>query len=169
MALSCMHMYTGSRLSPPAFPALPCPGTAAAPEQLLNGRVGLPSDVYSLGLLLHDLCTGEPPALLGGEGRACHRRPLVPGQVREGRVWRQRAHGSGQLEAGPTASRVALAACGIRFCPVGAKQVLCLLLLQDCPQEVAELIGQCLAPAAADRPTAAHVAAALEAFCPSPC
>lgn len=60
----------------------PCPPLPAAPEQLLNGRVGLPSDVFSLGLLLHDLCTGEQPALVSSaEGRACWRRPLQPGQV----------------------------------------------------------------------------------------
>lgn len=70
------HPHTVTPLPPP----LPLP---AAPEQLLNGRVGLPSDVFSLGLLLHDLCTGEQPALaVGGEGRACYRRPLAHGGVR---------------------------------------------------------------------------------------
>ncbi|PRW39166.1 serine threonine- kinase receptor isoform A [Chlorella sorokiniana] len=52
----------------------------AAPEQLLNGRVGLPSDVFSLGLLLHDLCTGEQPALVSTGGMASYRRPLEPGR-----------------------------------------------------------------------------------------
>ena len=53
---------------------------STAPEQLLSGRVTLASDVYSLGLLLHDLLTGEAPApTLGVDTK---RHPLVAGQVR---------------------------------------------------------------------------------------
>ena len=66
----------------------PCPPLPAAPEQLLNGRVGLPSDVFSLGLLLHDLCTGEQPALVSSvEGRAAlatSRRKQGKGLVQPG-------------------------------------------------------------------------------------
>jgi serine/threonine protein kinase len=46
----------------------------AAPEQLLNGRVSLASDVYSLALVIQDICSGEPPA---GPGQ--QRRALLPG------------------------------------------------------------------------------------------
>lgn len=47
----------------------------AAPEQLLNGRVSLASDAYSLGLALYDICCGEQAPLHGHQ-----RRSLVPGQ-----------------------------------------------------------------------------------------
>lgn len=70
-----------SNLAPGDAQGIPPHPSLAAPEQLLNGRVGLPSDVFSLGLLLHDLCTGEQPSLVGEEGRACYRRPLEPGRV----------------------------------------------------------------------------------------
>lgn len=33
----------------------------AAPEVLLGERVGPPADVFSLGVLLHEICTGEEP------------------------------------------------------------------------------------------------------------
>lgn len=81
----------------------PCPPLPAAPEQLLNGRVGLPSDVFSLGLLLHDLCTGEQPALVSSvEGRACWRRPLQPGQVsgRAALATSRRKQGKGLVQPG---------------------------------------------------------------------
>ncbi|MEO8619632.1 MAG: tetratricopeptide repeat protein [bacterium] len=43
---------TGQRLMTPAY---------AAPEQLQNGRIGVHTDVYALGVILYELLAGTPP------------------------------------------------------------------------------------------------------------
>ncbi|MFI6350566.1 protein kinase [Streptomyces sp. NPDC050560] len=44
--------HTGSLIGSPAY---------MAPEQAMGGSVGPYTDLYALGVLLHELCTGEPP------------------------------------------------------------------------------------------------------------
>lgn len=55
--LTLAHTNTGSRLMTPDY---------ASPEQLRGDRVGSESDVYSLGLILHELVTGRRPYQLQG-------------------------------------------------------------------------------------------------------
>jgi serine/threonine protein kinase/tetratricopeptide (TPR) repeat protein len=52
---------TGLRLMTPAY---------AAPEQLLGGRMGIHTDVYSLGVLLYELLAGRLPHDLAGKTAA---------------------------------------------------------------------------------------------------
>lgn len=55
--LTLAHTRTGSGLMTPEH---------ASPEQLRGGRVGSASDVYSLGVVLHELVTGRRPHELHG-------------------------------------------------------------------------------------------------------
>ena len=59
------HTRTGMRLMTPAY---------AAPEQIRGGRIGIHTDVYSLGVVLYELLTGRLPFDLArphaGRGRA---------------------------------------------------------------------------------------------------
>ncbi|HMU61219.1 MAG TPA: serine/threonine-protein kinase [Gemmatimonadales bacterium] len=90
---------TGLRMMTPAY---------AAPEQILGDRVGIHSDIYSLGVILYELVTGQPPHDLANrtpveamsivverdpdKPSAVVRRPAGPGVVRP--TGRSRVHTS---------------------------------------------------------------------------
>ncbi|HXF59207.1 MAG TPA: serine/threonine-protein kinase, partial [Candidatus Saccharimonadales bacterium] len=73
--------YTGANLVTGTLPYM-------APEQLLTGQVDARTDLYSLGVVLHEMATGAlpfteklPSALIEA---ICHRPPETPSRVRPG-------------------------------------------------------------------------------------
>jgi eukaryotic-like serine/threonine-protein kinase len=89
-----LTMVTGRRLTP----------AYAAPEQITGEAVGVASDIYSLGVMLYELASGELPFGKRGLGRTALEYAVLHGQAR--RIARTTTttatggEGSGQ-EAGP--------------------------------------------------------------------
>ena len=109
----------------------------AAPEQLLGRRCTLAADVYSLGLLLVELTTGQVIARRG----AWH-LPHAPDDCPQAR--RQRV----QLSAAAGRGGVV---------PVANGPIRTSIAVSDSLQAVVDLIEACLASAPSDRPLAAEV------------
>lgn len=128
----------------------------AAPEQLLNGRVSLASDVYSLALVIQDICrSAGTRAVLPPHGfllaAACTARACLPSPRLLGvPVYAPRSDPapplacSGEPPAGPGQQRRAL------------------LPGVDCPAAVVELLRRCLERDPRKRPTAEEVAEVLQ-------
>jgi serine/threonine-protein kinase len=54
----------------------------ASPEQVRGGRLTVASDLYSLGVVLHEMLTGETPYVLRRESRAEYEQAIVESDLR---------------------------------------------------------------------------------------
>ena len=86
-----LTMVTGRRLTP----------AYAAPEQITGETVGVASDIYSLGVMLYELASGELPFGRRGLSRTALEHAVLHGEAR--RIARTTTTGSGDitLEVGP--------------------------------------------------------------------
>jgi hypothetical protein len=90
---NALTQITGRRLTP----------AYAAPEQITGGAIGVAADIYSLGVMLHELATGQLPFGKRGLSRTALEHAVLHGQARRLRQTLGDAldDGDGSTEAGP--------------------------------------------------------------------
>ncbi|MGH7680472.1 MAG: tetratricopeptide repeat protein [Candidatus Eiseniibacteriota bacterium] len=103
---------TGARLMTPAY---------ASPEQIRGGRLGVQTDIYSLGVILYELLVGQPPFDLSN---------LTPGEVDRTVVERRPERPSYAVRRDPTWSAATPAARSRRAASWTDLDVLCLVAMQ---------------------------------------
>ena len=84
-----MTQVTGRRLTP----------AYAAPEQILGGPIGTAADIYSLGVMLYELASGQLPFGQRGLGRTALEHAVLHGDVR--RITRSLGQADGDTGQGP--------------------------------------------------------------------
>lgn len=87
---NALTQITGRRLTP----------AYAAPEQITGGAIGVAADIYSLGVMLHELATGQLPFGKRGQSRTALEHEVVHGEARRLRQTLGRAEDDG-ADAGP--------------------------------------------------------------------
>lgn len=88
-----LTMVTGRRLTP----------AYAAPEQITGEAVGVASDIYSLGIMLYELASGELPFGKRGLGRTALEHAVLHGEAK--RIARTTVGDDPSPEAGPGPGR----------------------------------------------------------------
>lgn len=103
---------TGSRLMTPAY---------ASPEQIRGGRLGVQTDIYSLGVILYELLVGRPPFDLSN---------LTPGEVDRTVLERRPERPSDAARQDPAWSAATPASRSRRAASWADLDVLCLVAMQ---------------------------------------
>lgn len=86
---SQLTQVTGRRLTP----------AYAAPEQILGGPIGVAADIYSLGVMLYELASGQLPLGRRGQSRTALEHAVLHGQAR--RITRALGQPDDDTDPGP--------------------------------------------------------------------
>ncbi|RZL40082.1 MAG: serine/threonine protein kinase [Rubrivivax sp.] len=88
---NALTQITGRRMTP----------AYAAPEQITGGAIGVAADIYSLGVMLHELATGRLPFGRRGQSRTALEHAVLHGEAKRLRQTLDQPDDTGTLEAGP--------------------------------------------------------------------